>query len=172
MEGVGHPQGMRLGQLGTVAREQLVDRAAPERQPPLEVASAQPDLRVQLRMRTERTAAVGLGSQQDGLPERGEPRDVRLEVELRDVDEDEPDASFRLNTPDGYNDRMPKPQSIAQAGLVGWRKAIADSVAPRAASRAPVSEERLRAAIGAAFFLLSLYYVASTIARMIKSAPS
>ena len=97
---------------------------------------------------------------------------MRLEVELRDVDEDEPDASFRLNTPDGYNDRMPKPQSIAQAGLVGWRKAIADSVAPRAASRAPVSEERLRAAIGAAFFLLSLYYVASTIARMIKSARS
>ena len=67
---------------------------------------------------------------------------------------------------------MPKPESIAQAGLVGWRKAIADSVAPRAASRAPVSEDRLRAAIGAAFFLLSLYYVASTIARMIKSAPS
>ena len=49
---------------------------------------------------------------------------------------------------------MPKPENIAQAGLVGWRKAIADNVAPRAASRAPVSEERLRAAIGAAFFLL------------------
>jgi hypothetical protein len=63
---------------------------------------------------------------------------------------------------------MPKPENIAQAGLVGWRKAIADNVAPRAATRAPVSEERLRAAIGAAFFLLSLYYVASTIARMIK----
>jgi hypothetical protein len=41
---------------------------------------------------------------------------------------------------------MPKPESIAQA------------------------EERLRAAIGAAFFLLSVYYVASTIARMTKSA--
>jgi len=63
---------------------------------------------------------------------------------------------------------MPKPENIAQAGLVGWRKAIADNIAPRAASRAPVSEERLRAAIGAAFFLLSLYYVASTIARMVK----
>jgi hypothetical protein len=75
-----------------------------------------------------------------------------------------------LNTLDGYTDRMPKPESIAQAGLVGWRKAIADSVAPRAASHAPVSEERLRAAIGAAFFVLSVYYVASTIARMIKSA--
>jgi hypothetical protein len=81
-------------------------------------------------------------------------------------------ASFRLNALDGYTDRMAKPESVAQAGLVGWRKAIADSVAPRAASRAPVSEERLRAAIGAAFFLLSLYYVTSTIARMIKSAQS
>jgi hypothetical protein len=70
----------------------------------------------------------------------------------------------------GYTESMPKPESVAQAGLVGWRKAIADNIAPRAASRAPVSEERLRAAIGAAFFLLSLYYVASTIARMIKSA--
>jgi hypothetical protein len=65
---------------------------------------------------------------------------------------------------------MPEPQKIAQAGLVGWRKSIADSVAPRAASHAPVSEEQVRAANGAAFFVLSLYYVASTIARMIKSA--
>jgi hypothetical protein len=81
-------------------------------------------------------------------------------------------AAFWLNTRNGYTDRVPKPESVAQAGLVGWRKAIADSVAPRAASRAPVSEERLRAAIGAAFFLLSLYYVATTIARMIKSAQS
>jgi hypothetical protein len=67
---------------------------------------------------------------------------------------------------------MPEPQSIAQAGLVGWRKAIADRVAPPAASRTPVSEGQVRAAIGAAFFLLSLYYVASTIARMIRSAQS
>ena len=65
---------------------------------------------------------------------------------------------------------MPEPRTIAQASLVGWRKAVADRVAPRAASRAPVSEEQVRAAIGAAFFLLSLYYVASTIARVIRSA--
>jgi hypothetical protein len=83
-----------------------------------------------------------------------------------------PHVSERIATAGGYTDRMPEPQSIAQAGLVGWRKSIADSVAPRAASRTPVSEERLRAALGAAFFLLSLYYVASTIVRMIKSAQS
>jgi hypothetical protein len=67
---------------------------------------------------------------------------------------------------------MPEPESFAQASLVGWRKAIADRVAPPAARRAPVSEEALRAAIGAAFFLLSLYYVARTIMRLIKSAQS
>jgi hypothetical protein len=72
----------------------------------------------------------------------------------------------------GYTALMPEPQSIAQAGLVGWRKTIADRVAPRAARRAPVSEEQVRAAIGAAFFLLSLYYVANTIARMIRSGQS
>jgi hypothetical protein len=65
---------------------------------------------------------------------------------------------------------MPEPQTIAQATLVGWRKAVADRIAPRAASRAAVSEEQVRAAIGAALFLLSLYYVASTIVRMIRSA--
>jgi hypothetical protein len=67
---------------------------------------------------------------------------------------------------------MPETQNIAQAGLVGWRKTVADRVAPPAARRAPVSEEQVRGAIGAAFFLLSLYYVGSTIARMVRSGQS
>ena len=65
---------------------------------------------------------------------------------------------------------MAKSERVGQAGLVGWRKAIADQVAPRAASRTPASEDQLRAAIGAAFFLLSLYYVASTIVRLVRNA--
>jgi hypothetical protein len=67
---------------------------------------------------------------------------------------------------------MPESETIAGASLVGWRKAIADRVAPPAARRAPVSEEQVRAAIGAAFFLLSVYYVARTITRLIRSAQS
>jgi hypothetical protein len=67
---------------------------------------------------------------------------------------------------------MTEPKNIGQAGLVGWRKAIADRVAPTAARRAPVSEEQVRTAIGAAFFLLALYYVTSTILRIIKTAQS
>jgi hypothetical protein len=64
---------------------------------------------------------------------------------------------------------MPEPQTIAQASLMGWRKAVADRVAPPAARRAPASEDQLRAAIGAAFFLLALLYVVRTIARLIKA---
>ncbi len=67
---------------------------------------------------------------------------------------------------------MPDTKTYGQAGLVGWRKAIADRAAPPAAKRAPISEEQVRAAIGGAFFLLSVYYVVSTVVRMVKSARS
>jgi hypothetical protein len=65
---------------------------------------------------------------------------------------------------------MPDAQQFGQAGLAGWRKAVADRVAPAAAERAPASEEQLRALIGAAFFALALFYVVSTLIRMIKTA--
>ena len=63
-------------------------------------------------------------------------------------------------------------QQIGQAGLVGWRKGIADRVAPPAAKRGPVTEEQIRAAIGAGFYVLSLYYVVSTTARIVKNLRS
>jgi hypothetical protein len=72
----------------------------------------------------------------------------------------------------GYPDDMSKSNTFGHAGLVGWRKAIADRVAPPAARRGPFSEEQARAAIGTAFFLLSLYYVGSTIARIVRSGRS
>jgi hypothetical protein len=67
---------------------------------------------------------------------------------------------------------MSTSQTLGNAGLVGWRKAVADRAAPPAAKRAPFSEDQARAAIGAAFFALSAYYVASTIVRMVKAARS
>ena len=67
---------------------------------------------------------------------------------------------------------MSKSKTIGHAGLVGWRKALADGVAPRAADRGPFSEDQARAAIGGLFFALSLYYVVSTIVRMVRSARS
>ena len=67
---------------------------------------------------------------------------------------------------------MSNSQTLGSAGLVGWRKAVADRAAPPAARRGPFTEDQARAAIGAGFFVLSLYYVASTIVRMVKSARS
>jgi hypothetical protein len=67
---------------------------------------------------------------------------------------------------------MTTTRQLGHAGLVGWRKKVADGVAPRAAGRAPFSEDDARAAIGAAFFALSLYYVVSTAVRMARSARS
>src|SRR3954452_5724209 len=85
------PVRVRLREFSAVAGEQLVDRAAPQAQPLREVPLTQPHLRVELGVRTERAAAVGPRAEQDRLPERRDPRDVRLEVELRHLDEDEPD---------------------------------------------------------------------------------
>jgi hypothetical protein len=65
---------------------------------------------------------------------------------------------------------MPSPEQLGHAGLAGWRKTVADRVAPPAASRSPLSEEQIRAAIGALFFVLSVVYVGGTVARAVKAA--
>src|SRR3954451_16692868 len=86
-----NPERVRLREFGALAGEQLVDRAEPQIQPVHEVTFAQPHLRVELGVRTECAPSVGPPAEQDRLPERCDPRDVRVEVELGDVDEDEPD---------------------------------------------------------------------------------
>ena len=65
---------------------------------------------------------------------------------------------------------MPKSEHFGHAGLTGWRETLADRVASPVASKTPASEDQVRALIGAAFFLLSVYYVATSIARMAKAA--
>jgi hypothetical protein len=65
---------------------------------------------------------------------------------------------------------MPKPVHLGDATLVGWRKVVADAVAPRAARRAPLTEEQARAVVGSVLFAASLFYVAGTIARMVRTA--
>ena len=67
---------------------------------------------------------------------------------------------------------MPKTEQFGQAGLTGWRETVADRVASPVAGKTPASEDQVRAIVGATFFLLSLYYVATTIARMAKAARS
>ena len=46
-----------------------------------------------------------------------------------------------------------------QAGLQGWREKLADGVAEPVSQRTPLSEDQVRAAIGAAFFVLAVLYV-------------
>jgi hypothetical protein len=65
-----------------------------------------------------------------------------------------------------------KPEQLGHAGLTGWRKTVADRAAPPAAKLGPLSEDQVRGVVGAAFFLLSAYYVVTTIARMVKTARS
>jgi hypothetical protein len=65
---------------------------------------------------------------------------------------------------------MSRTEHFGHAGLTGWRETLADRVASPVASKTPASEDQVRALIGAAFFLLSVYYVATTIARMAKAA--
>ena len=59
---------------------------------------------------------------------------------------------------------------MGQAGLASWRAAIADRVAPPAAKRTPLSEDQVRAALGAAFLAVSTFYVVSAWIRLIRAA--
>ena len=63
-------------------------------------------------------------------------------------------------------------EHIGQAGLTGWRQTVADKVAPPAARRGPVTEDQVQAVIGATFYVLSLWYVISTTAKMVKQLRS
>ncbi len=61
---------------------------------------------------------------------------------------------------------------MGQAGLTSWRTAVADRVAPPAAKRTPLSEDQVRAALGAAFLAVSTFYVVSAWVRLIRAARS
>ena len=59
---------------------------------------------------------------------------------------------------------------MGQAGLTSWRAAIADRVAPPAAKKTPLSEEQVRAAIGATFLAVATLYVVRSWLKIIKTA--
>ena len=52
--------------------------------------------------------------------------------------------------------------AIGKSAATGWRSKVADAVAKPVSKVAPVEPDQVRAAIGATFFLLSLYYVIQT----------
>jgi hypothetical protein len=59
---------------------------------------------------------------------------------------------------------------LGQAGLQGWREKVADGISQPVAKRAPVEEDQVRAAVGAAFFVLAVLYVAKTISAATRRA--
>jgi len=65
---------------------------------------------------------------------------------------------------------MASTTDLAQAGLQGWRRKVADVVAGPVASRTPVREEHVRALIGASFFALSVMYVIKTLCAVVVRA--
>jgi hypothetical protein len=55
-------------------------------------------------------------------------------------------------------------EHLGHAGLAGWRKTVADIVAPRA----PIADDQARMLIGLGFFVLSVYYVGATVVRALR----
>ncbi len=53
--------------------------------------------------------------------------------------------------------------ALGRAGLQGWRRKLADVVAPRVSSHTPAREEHVQALVGAAFFLLAVMYIIKTV---------
>jgi hypothetical protein len=53
---------------------------------------------------------------------------------------------------------------LGQAGLMGWREKVGDTVAEPVAKRTPLSADQTRALVGGIFFVLSLVYVVRTLA--------
>ena len=55
-------------------------------------------------------------------------------------------------------------------GTAGLARELADGISQPVANRAPLQEEQVRAIIGAAFFVLSVIYVAKTISAATRRA--
>ncbi len=56
--------------------------------------------------------------------------------------------------------------SFGKAGLQGWRGKLADAVADPVARNSGLTDDQVRAAVGAVFFVLSVVYVAQTLKRL------
>ena len=65
---------------------------------------------------------------------------------------------------------MATASELGHTALQGWREKVADGISPPVAKRAPLEEEQVRAIIGAAFFVLSVVYVAKTISAAMRRA--
>ena len=65
---------------------------------------------------------------------------------------------------------MTNVKQVGHAGLQGWREKVADGVAPPVAKRTKLSEEQVRAIVGATFFVLAVIYVANALKELVQQA--
>ena len=65
---------------------------------------------------------------------------------------------------------MTTPTQAGQAGLQGWRAKVADGIAEPVAHRTGLTEDQVRALIGAAFFVLAVVYVANTVRALAQQS--
>jgi len=59
-------------------------------------------------------------------------------------------------------------RTVGESALVGWRGTVGRQVADQVSRRTRLDAEQVRVAVGLAFLGLSIWYVASTIARIAK----
>jgi hypothetical protein len=70
----------------------------------------------------------------------------------------------------GQQGDMATVTELGQAGLQGWREKVANGISQPVANRAPLEEDQVRAVVGAAFFVLSVMYIAKTISAATRQA--
>jgi hypothetical protein len=61
---------------------------------------------------------------------------------------------------------------LGQTGLIGWREKVGARIAGPASERTPLTDEQVRALVGALFFALAVSYVAGTIRRALVASRS
>jgi hypothetical protein len=59
--------------------------------------------------------------------------------------------------------------AVGKAGLQGWRGKVADAVAVPVARRSGLSDDQVRAAVGALFLALSVLYVANAVKQLVSA---
>jgi hypothetical protein len=57
---------------------------------------------------------------------------------------------------------------VSEHALTGWRDKVAQGAAKPFEDRTKIEPDQVRAVIGAVFFLLSLYYVISTVVKVVR----
>jgi hypothetical protein len=61
-------------------------------------------------------------------------------------------------------------KTVGEAGLTGWREAVARRGAPALSRRTPLRHDQARALIGLAFLALAVAYVGRAFAQLARNA--